>query len=137
MARPRVRFEGEEGVGAGPLREFSQVAVKIAEEGIGFNPKPVIYYEGKPDHKLPVQSPSLRNTGSFGAVGQILALIFTWWPLYSWFVKSCHALLCISKKARFIFGPPPLELQDVADYDLRMLLKEVLDSTLIPKIGES
>ena len=76
LARPHARFEGEEGVGAGPLREFLQVAVKIAQEGIGFHSKPVIYFEGEPDYKLPVHSPSLRNTGSFRAVGRILAHSF-------------------------------------------------------------
>ena len=95
LARPRVRFEGEEGVGAGPLRGFLQVAVKIAEDGIGFNTKPVIYFEGEPDHKLPVHNPSLRNTVSFRAVGHILAHSFLHGGPCFMFVKCCQALLYI------------------------------------------
>ena len=34
-ARPRVRFEEEEGAGSGPVREFLLTAMKIADEGIG------------------------------------------------------------------------------------------------------
>ncbi len=45
-ARPRVCFEGEEGVGAGPVREFLISAVKLVEEGIDFPTKSVIYFEG-------------------------------------------------------------------------------------------
>ena len=130
LARPRVRFEGEEGVGAGPLREFLQVAVKIAEEGIGFNPKPVIYFEGEPDHKLPVHSLSLRNTGSFKAVGRILAHSFLHGgPCIHGLSKATTHYFASQKKQDLSLDPPPLELQDVADFDLRMLLKEVLDST--------
>jgi len=41
-ARPRVRFEDEEGAGSGPVREFLLTAMKIADEGIGNTFKPVI-----------------------------------------------------------------------------------------------
>ncbi len=34
LARPRVRFDGEEGLGAGPIREFLNHAVKVVEDGI-------------------------------------------------------------------------------------------------------
>ena len=34
-AKPRVRFEGEEGVGSGPVREFFLCAMKLVHEGIG------------------------------------------------------------------------------------------------------
>ena len=51
--------------------------------------------------------------------------------------KAVTHYFASQKKQGLSLDPPPLELQDAADYDLRMLLKEVLDSTLIPKIGES
>ena len=39
-----------------------------------------VYFEGKPNYKLPVHNPSLRNTRSFRAVGRIrfymVALVF-------------------------------------------------------------
>ena len=47
-ARPRVRFENEEGVGSGPLREFLFNAMKIVGEGLGSpcgETKPVIFFE--------------------------------------------------------------------------------------------
>ena len=99
--------------------------MKIAQDGIGHCTKPVIYFEGESDYQLPVHNPSLRNTGSFRAVGRILALIFTWWPLYVWFVKSCQALVASQKKEDSSLDPPPLKLQDVSDFELRMVLKEV------------
>ena len=132
LARPRARFEGEEGVGAGPLREFLQVAVKIAQEGIGFHSKPVIYFEGEPDYKLPVHSPSLRNTGSFRAVGRILAHSFLHGgPCIHGLSKAVKHYFASQKKQDLSLDPPPLELDDVADYDLRMLLKEVLFNHLL------
>ena len=126
LSRPRVRFEGEEGVGAGPLREFLQVAVKIAEDGIGFSTKPVIYFEGEPDYKLPVHNPSLRNTGSFRAVGRILAHSFLHGgPGIHGLSKAVKHYFASKKKQDLSSDPPPLDLQDVPDFDLRMLLKEV------------
>ena len=41
LARMRVRFEGEEGLGAGPVREFLHHAVKLVEYGIGSSNKPI------------------------------------------------------------------------------------------------
>lgn len=75
-ARPRVRFEGEEGLGTGPTREFLVLAIKIAEEGIEFSPKPVLYLEGETDHKLPIHNQGLRQTGSFQTIGRILGHSF-------------------------------------------------------------
>jgi hypothetical protein len=50
-AKPRVRFEGEDGVGSGPVREFLLCAMKIAQEGIGGGRRHVIFFEGEKDHK--------------------------------------------------------------------------------------
>ena len=50
-AKPRVRFEGEDGVGSGPVREFLLCAMKIAQEGIGGSRRHVIFFEGEKDHK--------------------------------------------------------------------------------------
>ena len=46
------RFEGEEGVGSGPVREFLLCAMKVPEEGIGKEGKPVISVEGEDDYKV-------------------------------------------------------------------------------------
>ena len=86
-----------------------QVAVKIAdyvsETGIRFNPKPVIYFEGEPDDKLPVHSSSLRYTGRFRAVSRILAHSF---------LHGGHCIHSLSKAfthyfARFIIGSSTVE----------------------------
>ncbi len=45
-AKPRVRFEGKEGVGSGPVREFFLCSMKIVNEGIGGTGKPIIFFEG-------------------------------------------------------------------------------------------
>lgn len=124
FVRPCVRFEGEEGTGAGLLREFLQVAVKIVEEGIDFNTKPVIYFEGEPDYKLPVHNSSLKNTASFIAVGPILVHSFLHGgPCIHGLSKAVKHYFASQVKQDLSSDPPPLELQDVPDFDLRMLLK--------------
>ena len=45
-------FEGEEGAGSGPVREFLLCAMKVPEEGIGKEGKPVISVEGEDDYKV-------------------------------------------------------------------------------------
>lgn len=125
-ARPRVRFEGEEGVGAGPTREFFLSAVKLVEDGIGFSAKPVIYFEGEADHKVPVHNQALRQTGSFRAVGRILGHSF---------LHGGPSLCGLSSAVKHYFtcqqnedaatNPPPIEIKDVPDVELQMLLEEV------------
>ena len=53
-ARPRVLFEGEEGAGSGPVREFLLTAIKTIDEGMRLGLKPTIFFEGQKDHRLPV-----------------------------------------------------------------------------------
>jgi hypothetical protein len=127
LARPRVRFEGEEGLGAGPLREFFHLAVKIAQEGIGFTAKPVIYFEGDIDHKLPVHNPALRHTGSFRAIGRILGHSFLHaGPSLFGLSQAIKHYFTSKTKQDISSDPPPLEIEDVPDVDLQMLMKEVL-----------
>ena len=80
------------------------------------NTKPVIYIEGEPDYKLPVNSPPLRSTGSFQAVSRILAHSF----LHGGF--SIHGLskavkhYFASTKVRFIVGSSTLGTQGCARF---------------------
>ena len=46
----KVRFDGEEGVGAGPVRQFFESAMKIPMEGMSSTGRPVVYFEGEKDH---------------------------------------------------------------------------------------
>lgn len=66
-ARPRVRFEGEEGAGSGPVWEFLLGAMKIAGEGIANT-----FFKGDKDHRLPVHDQLLRLTGAFKAISRII-----------------------------------------------------------------
>ena len=57
----KVRFEEEDGVGNGPIREFLVLAVQVADEGIpstSGRSKPLLLFEGQPDHRLPVHDQS-------------------------------------------------------------------------------
>ena len=70
---PRVRFEGEDGVGCGPVREFFVNAIKIIDEGIHSScGKPVVFLEGEADHRLPIHDQALRLTGAFKALGKMI-----------------------------------------------------------------
>ncbi len=53
-AKLRVKFEGEEGVGSGPIREFLLCAMKIVEDGVEKCGKPFLFFEGEEDHKVPI-----------------------------------------------------------------------------------
>ena len=41
-----VKFEGKEGIGSGPVKEFLLCAMKIVEEGIDKEGKPILFFEG-------------------------------------------------------------------------------------------
>ena len=108
-AKMRVRFEGENGVGSGPIREFLLSAMKIVQEGIGKEGKPVIFFEGQDDHKLPVYDQSLRCTGAFRAVGRIIGhsvlhggtFLFGLSPYLPGLISDCTCLAwrtCINNK---------------------------------------
>jgi hypothetical protein len=75
-AKPRVRFEGEEGVGSGPVREFLLCAMLIPQDGISGTRRPVIFFEGEEDHLVPIHDQTLRCTGSFKAIGRIIGHSF-------------------------------------------------------------
>ena len=124
-ARPRVRFEEEEGAGSGPVREFLLTAMKIADEGIGNTCKPVIFFEGERDHRLPLHNQSLRLTGAFKAVGRIIGHCA---------LHEGPALHGISPAVKYYLShpsvdlfeqPPPVSVEDIPDIDLRQLISQV------------
>ena len=129
-AKPRVKFEGEEGVGSGPIREFLLCAMKIVEEGINKEGKPLVFFEGQEDHKVPVHNHVLRCTGAFRSIGRIIG----------------HSIL---HQGPFIYGLSPavvqywrltvdgndddtsleslaLGLEDIPDTDLRDYITQVI-----------
>lgn len=127
-AVPRVRFEDEEGVGSGPVREFLLSAMKIADEGLGSSRsrvKPILFFEGEPNHRVPVHDQSLRLMGAFKAVGRIIGHC----ALHGG--PALHGLSLAIKCYWMNSGedvdekPPPVVMQDVPDIDLRELISQV------------
>ena len=131
-AKPRIKFEGEEGVGCGPIREFLLCAMKIVEEGIDKEGKPLVFFEGEENHKIPIHDHVLRCTGAFRAIGRIIG----------------HSIL---HQGPFIYGLSPavvqywrltangsdddtsleslsLCLDDIPDTDLRDYIAQVIHS---------
>ena len=83
-----------------------------------------------------MHNPSLRNTGSFRAVGRILAHSFLHGGpgIHGLSKAAVKHYFASEKKQDLSSDPPPLGLQDLPDFDLRMLLKEVrTGSTVFPK----
>lgn len=125
-ANLRVCFEGEEGVGTGPVREFLFYAVKLAGEGIDFPTKPIIYFEGEEEHKVPVHNQALRQTGSFKAIGRILAHSFLHGgPSLGGLSPAVKHYFTCMKGHDGIVSPPPLEIKDIPDVELQGMLEEV------------
>lgn len=127
-ARPRVRFENEEGVGSGPLREFLLNARKICDEGLGSpcgKTKPVIFFEGQSNHRIPIHDQSLRLLGAFKAIGRIIGHCA---------LHGGPALHGLSPAVKYYWiyseedideKPAPIVIEDVPDIDLRQLILQV------------
>lgn len=126
-ANPRVRFEDEDGVGCGPVREFFVNAIKIIDEGIhSSSGKPLIFLEGQADHRLPIHDQSLRLTGAFKAIGKMIghSILHGGPGLYGLSPAAKH-YFSTGRGASDDQQPPPIELADIADITLRNLISEV------------
>ncbi|CAB3999587.1 PREDICTED: uncharacterized protein LOC107356592 [Paramuricea clavata] len=132
-AKPRVRFEGEEGVGSGPIREFFLCAMKLVHEGIGGTGKPILFFEGEEDHKLPTHDQSARSTGAFKAIGRIIGhSVLHWGPLLYglspvvkryWTASASDG--CDGSGAETILSS--ITLEDIPDIDLRGYISQLED----------
>lgn len=121
-ARPKVRFEGEEGVGTGPVREFFVCALGIPREGISGSGKPVVYFEGESDHLLPIHNQMLQQMGAFTCIGKIIGhSILHGGPGFFGLSSAAKHYLCHDIEE----NPPILVLNDIADINLRELISEV------------
>jgi len=121
-ARPRVRFEGKEGAGSRPVREFLLGAMKIADEGIANTLKPIMFFEGVKDHRLPVHDQSLRLTG---AIGRIIGQCALHGGPVLHGLSSVIKYHLASPSADMRENPPPISVEDISDTDLRHLISEV------------
>ena len=122
-AVPRVRFEDEDGVGSGPVREFLTSALKVVDEGIPSRSKPLIFLEGEQDHRLPIYDRSLRLSGAFKAVGRILGHS----ALHggSSFCGLSAAVVHYWTLGKETEVPPPISVRDLPDLELRELISQV------------
>lgn len=123
QAVPKVRFEEEHGVGSGPVREFLVLAMEVVDEGIPSSSgqsKPLMFFEGEPDHRLPVHNQSLRLTGTFKALGRIIghSILHGGPGLYGLSPAVIHVLTSDSESCH----PPPIVPEDIADIDLRNMI---------------
>ena len=122
-AVPKVRFEEEDAVGSGPVREFLVLAMDVVDEGIpscSGQSKPLIFFEGQPDHRLPVHDQSLRLTGAFKALGRIIghSILHGGPGLYGLSPAVKHVLTIGSESIE----PPPIVPEDIVDIDLRQII---------------
>lgn len=125
-AIPRVRFEEEDGVGSGPVREFLMNAVKIVEEGIPSSGKHLLFLEGERDHRVPVHDQSLRLTGAFKALGRIIGhSILHGGPGVYGLSPAIKSYFSTAEDDSDHQQPPPVVLEDVPDMELRQLISEV------------
>ena len=124
-ALPRIRFEEEEGAGSGPVREFLLCAIKMVDEGMKISSKPTIFFEGETDHRIPLHDQASRVTGSFKAIGRIIAhSALHGGPSIHGISPAIVHYLCNSAK-ELEDNPPPLSLNDIPDIELRKCISEV------------
>lgn len=130
-AEPKVRFEGEAGVGSGPVREFFSLSMQLLEEGLqnDFGPdQHVLIFEGQEDHKVPRQEPLLRQTGLFVAAGKMIAHsalhggpgVHGISPavIHYWSVEDVSSEELSGNR-------PPVGLEDIPDINLREIVSQV------------
>ena len=124
---PRVRFEGEDGVGCGSIQEFFVNAIKIIDEGIhSSSGKPVVFLEGEADHRLPIHDRALRLIAAFKALGKMIGhSILHGGPGMHGISPAVKHYLSTGRGGCDVQLPPPTELADIADIDLRNMISEV------------
>ena len=124
-ARPKVPFKGEERVGVGPIREFFVCALKIPQEGIHGEGRPIVFFE-----LLPIHNQVVQQMGAFTCIGRILGhSILHGGP-------GLHGLSPMAKHywshEDLASNPPPIELEDIPDYNLREVVQEVCSLVNLP-----
>lgn len=125
----QVRFEGEEGVGTGPIREFFVCAMKILQEGIHGDGRPIVYFEGESDHLLPIHNQLLQQMGVYTCIGKMIGHSI---------LHGGPGLYGISQVAKHYWthddlekNPPPMVIEDIPDLNLREIIEEVCTGTRI------
>ena len=122
-----MRFEGEDGVGCGPIRESFVNAIKIIDEGIhSSSGKPVVFLEDEADHRLPIHDRALCLKGAFKALEKMIGhSILHGGPGLHGISPAVKHYLSTGRGGCDVQPPPPFELADIADIDLRNMISEV------------
>ena len=98
----------------------------MVEDGIGSTNKPIIYFEGQVDQKVPIHNPALRQTGTYRAIGRILGHSFLHdGPSLCGLAEPVKHYLTLRDASDMSLNPPTLLLEDLPDIDLQMLMKQV------------
>jgi hypothetical protein len=111
---PRIRFEEEEGMGSGPLREFCAETIRVIDEGIpSHTGKPLMFLEG----------PINRLTGAYKAMGRIIghSILHGGSGVHGLSPAFKHYL----SNNRDSETPPPMTVEDIPDIELRQVMTEV------------
>lgn len=90
---PRIRFEEEEGVGSGPLRELFAETMKVIDEGIPSSAgKPPLFLKGEADHRVPTHDFPEADWGIQGHGKDDRALYSPWRLRIAWAFPSSQTL---------------------------------------------
>ena len=120
---PRVRFEGEERFGAGPVREFFCLCHEDSTRRVHAEGRPILFFEGELDHLLPIHNQIWQQMGAYTAIGKIIGhSILHGGP-------GVYGLSPVAKhywsQNDLAKNPPPIVLEDLPDLILRETIQEV------------
>ena len=128
----KVRFEEEDAVGSGPVREYLSIAMNILDEGVSSSgSKKILFFEGQMDHRVPVHNQSLRLTGMFKALGKMLGhSILHGGPGLHGVSPAVKCYMATDRSAAETQSLR-LTLEDVPDLELRNMIATVINAPLL------
>ena len=120
---PKIRFEEEEGVGSGSLREYFVEAIRVLDEGIPSSTgKPLLFLGGQSDHRIHTHDHSLRLTGAYRAMGRIIGHSIL--PGGSGLHGLSPAVKNYLSNGADSDNHPMLTVEDIPDIELRQIVTE-------------
>ena len=114
------------------------LAVQVTDEGIASTSgksKPLLFFEGQPDHRLPVHDQSLRLTGTFKALGRIIghSILHRGPGLHGLSPAVKHVLSSDEESEE----PITLVPEDIPDIDLRQMVNNLVSTYIHPMQGRT
>ena len=97
--------------------------------------KPLLFFEGQPDHRLPVHDQSLRLTGTFKALGRIIghSILHGGPGLHELSPAVKHVLSSDEESEE----PITLVPEDIPDIDLRQMVNNLVSTYIHPMQGRT